>query len=61
MGGLAGGDTVVVYDGDAVGLSNEARAEIKSGWPESKVVFSTPHPELAGKLLVRKRGQRRTK
>lgn len=47
-GSLAGGNTVLVFD-DVEGMSDAARAEIRRGWPETKVSFSFPHPELAGK------------
>jgi hypothetical protein len=46
-GALAGGECVVVYDGDAKGLTEATRKEIRRDWPPNKVQFSNAHPTLA--------------
>ena len=50
-GALAAGECVLVYDGYLDGLTDEIRAEIRRGWPSTKVVFALPHPFLSNESL----------
>jgi hypothetical protein len=58
-GALAGGGCVVVYDGDAKGLTDAARAEIRRDWPPNKVTFSNAHPTLTVSPTKKVRSRRR--
>ena len=53
---LAKGDTVIVYDTGAEGISEKVRGKIRRGWPAGKVRFPRPHPTLAPKPKARRGG-----
>lgn len=59
MGRLAGGETLIVLDGNAVGLTNEIKEAIREGWPPSKVQFSFSHPSALRSPANRERRPRR--
>jgi hypothetical protein len=54
-GRLAGGETLIVLDGNAQGLTPEIKAEIRDGWPASKVRFSNAHPDAVRSSRERRR------
>jgi hypothetical protein len=51
---LKKGDTVIVYDTGATGLSDKTMVRIRKGWPVSKVRFPRPHPTSGRKLKARR-------
>jgi len=57
-GRLASGETVVVLDGNAAGITDAVRQAIQEGWPPSKVVFSNAHPTAARSPRERRRRPR---
>ncbi len=58
-GAMAGGECVVIYDGDAKGLTDELRAEIQKDWPATKVRFSHVHPSFDPATEKKPRPRRR--
>ena len=58
-GALAGGECVVVIDGDAKGLTEAAREEIRRNWPPTKVQFSNAHPTLSVPSAKKSKPRRR--
>lgn len=57
MGRLSDGQTVIVLDGNAVGLTDDVRKAIQEGWPSNKVRFSAAHPSATP--MSRKERRRR--
>jgi len=56
MGRLADGQTLIVLDGNAVGLTDQVRQAIQEGWPPNKVRFSAVHPSATP---MSRKGRRR--
>ena len=58
MGRLADGQTLIVLDGNAVGLTDEVKQAIQEGWPSTKVRFSHTHPSASPLSRTRRRRPR---
>jgi len=55
MGRLVESKTVIVLDGNAVGLTDEVRKAIQDGWPDTQVRFSNAHPSATRLSRARRR------